>query len=67
MAFNFEMELNLSGFVQAALAGVILFIIGQFTSIPFHWLQIIIIMVVVIVTSFLASAFSKKSNRSSTW
>jgi hypothetical protein len=67
MAFNFEMELQASGLVQAVLTGVTLAIIGTLTSIPFSWLQIIIVMVVVIVASFLASAFSKKSSRSSTW
>jgi hypothetical protein len=66
MAFNFEMELHASGLVQAVLTGVTLAIIGKLTSIPFSWLQIIIVMVVVIVASFLASAWSKKSNRS-TW
>jgi|EndMetStandDraft_8_1072994.scaffolds.fasta_scaffold1794767_2 hypothetical protein len=66
MAFNFEMELHVSGLVQAVLTGVTLAIIGKLTSIPFSWLQIIIVMVVVIVASFLVSGWSKKSNRS-TW
>lgn len=67
MAFNFEMELNVSGLIQAVLTGATLAIIGNLTSIPFSWLQITIVMVVVIVTSFLASTFSNKRNRSSTW
>jgi hypothetical protein len=67
MAFNFEMELHAAGLVQAVLTGVTLSIIGNFTSIPFSWFQILIVMVVVVVASFLASAFSKTSSRSSTW
>jgi hypothetical protein len=35
MAFNFEMELQVSGFVQAVLTGVTLAIIGKLTNIPF--------------------------------
>jgi hypothetical protein len=45
--------------VQALLTGVILAMIGKLTSIPFDWLQIMIIMMVMIIASFLAQLFGE--------
>jgi hypothetical protein len=57
MNFSFKVEFTMVLLVQALLTGVILAIIGQLTSVPFDWLQIIIVMVVVIIASFLAQLF----------
>ena len=59
MAVNFEMELKIPGLAQALLTGVILVIIGALTGISFGWLQIIVVMVVVIVASFLVQRFGE--------
>jgi hypothetical protein len=57
MNFSFKVEFTMVLLVQALLTGVILAIIGQLTSVTFDWLQIIIVMVVVIIASFLAQLF----------